>query len=129
MGKQISLTLPDDLMQRAEAFAGQSGRQVADVLTDAIEVSLDPFVLPAADARPSGEWPDGEVLAAADAVMPPDEDRRLSELLAEQRARALTHEERGEIQTLMQVYQLGLLRKAQGLAEAVRRGLRPAPLP
>ena len=48
ISKQIRLILPDELMRRAELFAGLSGRKVADVLTDAIEVSLDSFILPLA---------------------------------------------------------------------------------
>jgi predicted DNA-binding protein len=129
MSKQISLTLPDELMRRAELFADHSGRKVADVLTDAIEVSLDPFIVPAADVQPLAEWSDEQVLAAADSTMPSDEDRRLTELLDRQQAHILTPEERGELPARMQTYQLGLLHKAQGVAEAVRRGLRPAPLP
>jgi predicted DNA-binding protein len=129
MSKQISLTLPDELMRRAEVFAGHSGRPVADVLTDAIDVSLDPFAVTAADVRPPAEWSDEQVLAAADSAMPPDDDRRLSELLDRQQAQTIMHAERGELLMLMQAYQLGLLRKAQGLAEAVRRRLRPSPMP
>jgi hypothetical protein len=129
MSKQISLTLSDDLMQRAEVFAGHSGRQVADVLTEAIEASLDPIVLPRADVRAPAEWSDAQALAAADSMMPPDQDRRLTELLDRQQAQSLTQEQRTELSALMQVYQAGLLHKAQGIAEAVRRGLRPAPLP
>jgi hypothetical protein len=41
----------------------------------------------------------------------------------------LSDTERGELLTLMQVYQEGLLRKAQALHEAVRRGLREPPAP
>jgi len=129
MSKQISLTLPDELMRRAEVFAGHSGRQVAEVLTDAIEVSLDPFVQPAADVRPPAEWSDEQVLEAADSTMPPDEDRRLTELLDHQQAQTLSPADRGELPALMQAYQLGFLGKAQGVAKAVRRGLRLAPSP
>jgi len=129
MSKQISLTLSDELMRRAEAFAGHSGRPVVDVLTEAIEASLDPVVLPPNEQRPPAEWPEAQVLDAADSTMRPDQDRRLSELLERQQARSLAGEERADLAALMQVYQSGLLRKAHGIAEAVRRGLRPAPLP
>jgi len=129
MSRQISLTLSDELMRRAEVFAGHSGRQVAQVLTDAIEASLDPLVLPRAEVRPPAEWTDAQVLAAADSMMPPDQDRRLAELLDRQQTQSLTQEQRTELSALMQVYQSGLLHKAQGIAEAVHRGLRPAPLP
>ena len=68
--------------------------------------------------------PDEEVLALTALQMKPAQDRRLSLLLGRQQAGSLTKVERFELFTLMQVYQEGLLRKAQALREAVRRGLR-----
>jgi hypothetical protein len=67
------------------------------------------------------------VLAAADVQIPPAEDERLSDLLTRQQAGTLTDTERPELAALMELYQRLLLRKAQALREAVRRGLR-APL-
>jgi hypothetical protein len=68
---------------------------------------------------------DAEVLALSDLHLPPDQDARLSDLLDQQQAVRLTDAERNELGELLQVYRLGLLRKAQALSEAVRRGLRP----
>jgi hypothetical protein len=68
-------------------------------------------------------WTDKAVLAAANAALPDDKDRRLSELLECQQARNLTGTEQSELMTLMQLYQDGLLRKARALCEAVQRGL------
>jgi hypothetical protein len=45
-------------------------------------------------------------------------------LLQKQQERALSAAEQTELVMLMQVYQQGVLRKAQALHEAVRRGLR-----
>ncbi len=56
--------------------------------------------------------------------LPPEEDRRLSDLLYKQQAGQLEPKEREELSQLMQLYQEGLLRKAQALSEAVKRGLR-----
>jgi hypothetical protein len=47
----------------------------------------------------------------------------LSELLDRQQASLLLENERAKLQTLMQIYQEGLLRKATALSEAVKRGL------
>jgi len=55
--------------------------------------------------------------------------RRLSQLLEQQQAGQLTDEERADLLALMHVYQDGLRRKAQGLNEAVRRGLQPPLVP
>jgi hypothetical protein len=56
--------------------------------------------------------------------MAPEQDRRLSVLLQKQQERVLSAAEQTELLLLMQVYQEGVLRKAQALREAVRRGLR-----
>ena len=66
-----------------------------------------------------------EVLAAADAMMPEAEDRRLSELLRLQCAGQLSADERTELDALLEMSRRGQLRKALALAEAVRRGLLP----
>jgi hypothetical protein len=50
-------------------------------------------------------------------------DTRLSELLDHQQAGILVEGDRLELQTLMQIYQEGLFRKATALSEAVKRGL------
>ncbi len=75
---------------------------------------------------PIAGWTEEEVLAAADLEMPAEDDRRLSELLHRQQGGVLTGPEQVELSALMLAYQEGLLRKAQGLSEAVRRGLREA---
>ena len=54
--------------------------------------------------------------------MPPEQDDRLSLLLYKQQAETLGIEERSELSALMEIYKEGLLRKAQALKEAVKRG-------
>jgi hypothetical protein len=54
------------------------------------------------------------------------QSERMSELLDRQQAGVLTTDERPELWALLRVYELGQLRKAEALAEAVRRGLRPS---
>ena len=65
-----------------------------------------------------------ELLAVADSQMGPAQDQRFSELLHNQQAGMLTNDQSAELLVLMQIYQEGLLRKAQALNEAMRRGLR-----
>ncbi|MCY7272755.1 MAG: hypothetical protein LH702_03140, partial [Phormidesmis sp. CAN_BIN44] len=63
------------------------------------------------------------VLALTELQMEPEQDARLSKLLDRQQAGILVEDERLELQTLMQIYQEGLLRKATALSGAVKRGL------
>jgi hypothetical protein len=64
------------------------------------------------------------VLAAVDLRMDEAQGRRLGRLLDRQQAGKLRETERNELAALMQVYHECLVRKAQALGEAVRRGLR-----
>lgn len=124
MGAQITLSLPADVLENAELWASRAGRPLADFLADTLEQSLRPLGPPPDADRPIATWTNEEVLAAADAMMPPEEDSRLSELLYRQQAGQLAGAERGELDALMQVYRHGLLRKARAWREAVQRGLR-----
>jgi hypothetical protein len=66
---------------------------------------------------------DEEILRRAEMQLDADDDRLLSELLYKQQAGNLAESERSELDRLMQIYQIQLLRKAQALAEAAQRGL------
>jgi hypothetical protein len=124
MSTQITLTLPDETYRRAVHLARLTGRDIADVLADTLDISLQPLGAELATGKPVVELSDSEILAAADSQMEPAQDRRFSELLDKQQAGKLTNDERPELLALMQVYQEGLLRKAQALNVAVQRGLR-----
>jgi len=127
MSTQVMITLPDDVYRRAEWLAQLTSRAVADVLADTIALSLTSFSAQPASVTPITDLTDEEVLRQAELHMTPEQDRRLSTLLHRQQAGKLSDTERAEMLALMQVYLEGLLRKAQALREAVRRGLR-APL-
>jgi predicted DNA-binding protein len=126
---QITVTLPTEILQRAEQLARCTGRSVDQLLAETIELSLRPLGTSSLPEEGMAEWSDEQVLEAADdSGLSTAEDRRLSELLHRQQAGTLSAEERPQLTGLMEVYQTQLLRKARALGEAVRRGLRP-PLP
>jgi hypothetical protein len=124
MSTQVIVTLPDEVYQRAERLAQLTSRNVADILADTIVLSLPPLNLPAKIHKPITDLSDEDVLTLAELQMHPDQDRKLSLLLDQQQAGGLPDAERVELLALMQLYQEGLLRKAQALHEAVKRGLR-----
>ena len=124
MSTQITVTLPDEVYRRADRLARLTGRSLADLLADTIGLSLSPISPQAESYQPVSTLSDEEVLALADLQMEPADDRQLSALLDKQQSGTLTEVERPELLALLQVYQEGLLRKAQALHEAVRRGLR-----
>ena len=123
MSTKITITLPDEVYQRAERFARLANRDVASVLADTIQLSIPPIRSDILTLEPISALSDKQVLALTELQMEPDQDTRLSELLDRQQAGILVENERSELQTLMQIYQEGLLRKATALSEAVKRGL------
>ena len=129
MSMQVTVTLPDEVYQRVQRLAQLTQREVADVLTDTISISLPDLQPHPDDLAPVTTLSDTAVLAIADLQLAPADDARLSVLLHAQQAGRLEGAERQELVALMQRYNEGLLRKAHALAEAVRRGLRPPPAP
>jgi hypothetical protein len=121
MSTDVTVSLSDAVCQRAQVWAEQAGRSLPDFLAEAIESSL----LPLGNMPPTVEtWSNDEVVAPANGFLSPDDDRRLSELLALQREAAIDDHQRLELSRLMQLYQQGLVRKAAAIQEAVRRKLR-----
>ena len=127
MATRVVVTLQDDVYRRVERLARLTSRDVADLLADTITLVLPPLDVSAELGPAITSLSDEEVLQLTDLQMRPEQDRRLSALLQKQQAQALSAPEQAELVALMQVYQEGVLRKAQALHEAVRRGLR-APL-
>lgn len=68
---------------------------------------------------------DEEILATAALQLPEDQQIELSDLLADQREGELTEAGRARLDTLMQIYREGMVRKAQAIKLAVQRGLMP----
>lgn len=124
MSTCVMVTLPDDVYRSAERLAQLTSRDVADVLADTLTLSLPSLSPSALSVSAVDQLSDTDVLELAELQMEPEQDHRLSTLLQRQQAGALSETERPELLALMQCYQEALLRKAQALQEAVRRGLR-----
>lgn len=123
MSTQVTVTLPDEVYRRVEQLAQLANRDIADVLADAIKLSIPPISLRTEAIAPVSVLSDEQVIALTQLEMEPEQDERLSNLLDRQQAGTLMESEQLELLTLMQIYQEGLLRKATALSEAVRRGL------
>lgn len=122
MTVQLTLTLPDNVAQRAQWWAARTGRDVAEIVVRAANLSLPS--LEGETATDLDALTDIQIRTLTHLQMDPAQDARLSVLLERQQAALLTPDERAELEELMLHYEIGLLRKAEALAEAVRRGLR-----
>jgi hypothetical protein len=123
MGTQVTLTLPDDVYERAAQYAAYANRDLAEIITATLASRL-PSLDVINQLRAVSTLPDQEVLALTELRMEPAMDRRLSELLDRQQSGTLLEVEQAELAALMRIYELGILRQSQALAEAVKRGLR-----
>lgn len=123
MSTQVVLDLPENAFRSAMLLARGSQQSVQGVLTETVTQALTGWDL---WERSTATMTDLEVLELCDSRMDPGQSKRFSLLLDKQQAGTLTPEERPELWTLTRIYQLGQLRKAEALAEAVKRGLRPA---
>jgi hypothetical protein len=129
MSSSITLDLPDDVIRRAELLSKRTGRPVADLLSESIELSFRPLAIADPSAKSPSEWTDGQVLDAVKAELTKKQDERLTELLDCQQAGQLTDLDRTELAALMEIYENALIHKAQAVQEAVRRGLWEPPQP
>jgi len=127
MATEVILNLPDNVYHQAARLAQLMNQDISRVLAETIENALSPLGSSALDLAPIEELSDREVLQAAELRMDEAQGRRLGKLLDRQQAGKLSEAERSELAALMQVYYECLIRKAQALGEAVRRGLRKPP--
>jgi len=117
MTAQITLNLPDEVYHQAELLALQRHRTVSEILVETLEI----FLLPT--AKPVSALSDSEVITQTQLRLQPFQEQRLSELLDRQQSGTIASVELPELQALIHIYETRLLRQAQALNEAVRRGL------
>jgi hypothetical protein len=125
MAVEVTLTLPENLVEYAKRLGDATQRDVAAILADALEMLLPTWENLSEDSSyPSvSSLSNAEVLALADSKIDAVQNQRLGELQQRGKTTGLTEAERYELLAFMQIYQLGQLRKSEALAEAVERGL------
>jgi len=123
MSIEVTLSLPEQLVEHAERFGQATRRHLEAVLAEALEMMWP--ILAEGDPIPIvSQLDDTDVLALADSKMDAAQNQRLGELQDRGKTLGLTLAERYELMALLQIYQMGHLRKSEALAEAIRRGLR-----
>jgi hypothetical protein len=122
----IIINLPESLAASVQRLGEATAREISDVLLDTLEI-----VLPTLDNLSEmsinsniADISDEEVLELANLKMDVFQNQRLGELQAKGKNTGLTAGERYELLILMSLYQMGQLRKSEGLAEAIKRGIK-----
>jgi hypothetical protein len=130
MSTQVTLTIPDEIYQRAHRFARLTNQDIASVLAHSIVQAIPPLgehldTLPANTtcSEAFADLTDTQILALTELQLEPEQDNQLSHLLDQQQAGTLTEDTQIELEALLQLYQEGLVRKATAIAEAVKRGI------
>ncbi len=122
---EVTVTLADSIYNSFSQLAAKTNRSVDDVIVEKIQT--DYWIENADAGQALAKLPDAEVLELANLKLSRTQDRRLSFLLENQRESRITTSEKIELEGLMGLYHLGNLRKAQGIVEAVKRGLIKTP--
>ena len=124
MDRQVTLTVPQTIFDQAEKLGTLTKRNTEHVLADVLELMW--FTLP---EEPLSSFPlisslpDQELLDLVQIKMDSKQNDRLGELQAKGKADSLNSMERYELMVLLQIYQIGQLRKAEAAVEAKHRNL------
>ncbi len=115
MNAQVTLQVPDSLLQQAAGIAAQANQKVESYLSEILVIALG--------ERSMAALSDAEVLALTESRLPSEQESRLTDLLADYGEGLLNQSQQKELDRLMNVYERALLRQSQALREAVARGL------
>jgi len=126
MDISITINLPENLVESAQRLGEATARELSDVLVDTLEIVLPTFenLSDMSIHSEISHVSDQEVLELANLKMDVAQNERLGKLQAKGKNTGLTEAERYELLVLMSVYQIGQLRKSEGLAEAVKRRIK-----
>jgi hypothetical protein len=122
---EVSVNLPKQLYRNVSDLAKAKKKSVPETIKSVLRKAVKEES--EAAARPLAGCSDEEVLAVAKMKMPQWQADRHSEMLYKNQAGTLTPLERNELEGWLMIYQWGNLRKAQGITEAVTRGLIKSP--
>jgi hypothetical protein len=122
---EVTLNLPEKLYQNFSKLAEKKNRRIEDVITDRLQDDLSTEMLDYEETVST--WTDEAVLALANLKLPSEQASRMSEL-SELRQKGLASTvENSEFEMYLEIYNNANLRKAHGIAEAVRRGFITSP--
>ncbi len=118
MPREVTITISDEAIQRAQEIASQAHRPYEDILSEWIDrFTTDP---------PVDLLPDQQVLALCDQQLDRNNQEALNTLLDKQREGTLADGEPQQLEALMALYRHSLVRKAQAVQVAVARKLIPS---
>lgn len=122
---EVTLNLPENVYRNFSKLAEQKHRRVEEIITDKLQ---DDFSADIADYEETvSGWTDEDVLALAKLKLPKEQAERMSKLSDKMQRGKISKVEENELEIYLEIYNNANLRKAHGIAEAVKRGLINSP--
>lgn len=122
---EVTLNLPENVYRNFSEIAEKKHRRLEEVITDRLQ---DDFSADIADyVETVASWSDEDVLALAKLQLPEQQAERMSELSNKMQLGMISKVEENELEIYLEIYNNANLRKAHGIAEAVKRGLISSP--
>ena len=118
---EVTLNLPENVYRNFSKLAEKKHRRVEEVITDRLQDDFSAETVDFEDAVAT--WADEDVLALAKLELPKEQANRMSELSDLDGRGLIKTVERSELEMYLEIYNNANLRKAYGIAEAVKRGL------
>ncbi len=118
---EVTLNLPENVYRNFSKLAEKKHRRVEEVITDRLQDDFSAETVDFEDAV--ANWADEDVLALAKLELPKEQANRMSELSDLDGRGLIKTVERSELEMYLEIYNNANLRKAYGIAEAVKRGL------
>jgi len=120
---RLTVELPDDLAESITLMAANRGFGTPQMAVELMRASVS-LREAKRERQALKSLSDEDVLALADLRLTPQQNARLHALLDLNGEGKIDAKQRRELDSLMEIYDDALLRKAMGWAEAVRRNLR-----
>jgi hypothetical protein len=118
---EVTLNLPENIYRNVIRLAEKKRRRVEEVIADKLS---DDFSSEDIDFEETvAGWSDEDVLALANLKLPKEQANRMSELSDLENRGLINNVEKSELNMYLEIYNNANLRKACGIAEAVKRGL------
>ena len=122
---EVTLNLPENVYRNFTELAEKKHRSVEEVIADKLR---DDFSAHIADYEETvATWTNDAVLALANLKIPKEQSDRMSVLLDRLDEGIINESEERELEIYPELHQISTLRKAYGIAEAVKRELIGSP--
>ncbi len=122
---EITLNLPENVYRNFTELAEKKHQRIEEVIADKLQSDVSENNSDFEETI--SNWSDEDIVALANLKLPKEQADRMSELSDRQQAGSISKVEKSELEMYLEIYNNANLRKAYGIAEAVKRNLINSP--